>query len=238
MRLSDRTKNCLTLVTWLVASMLAGATPSLYVYYNSIIDRNAVVNAVMYELERSETRLSGFALDPMLAQEISKRVLPVIVKEGGIPIDRGSCVAIGDNRYVTAKHVVIKGLDITFEIVGVGETKTYTVFDDADLAVLIAEDVGFSQVDLGFYKPVLGQKLFLGQCNKVGGEYWPKGHVTVGYVVTESTPRDFPGTVVAKVNVYPGASGGGVFDVFGKLVGIIIGSSGDYALIQLLKQPL
>lgn len=134
------------------------------------------------------------------------------------PGHSGSGVILETGVIATARHVVDR--DCSYHVIPPGDTKKWafhpTLHEDADVAVIYAFETGVHG-PITFAKPRLGEPIFaLGHpMDLLKGRTWLT--VTRGVVAAKYDENQFRFTAP----IYPGNSGGPIFDRHGRLVGII-----------------
>lgn len=173
-------------------------------------------------------------------------VLPVVISQGKHPFSWGSCVKLKRDLLVTNYHVIhpYVRLDSVTCSISMGKNGSLVLtkddrvivpFVDLDLAfILLSEE---NQIKLAPVKPAA---IGFSALQKVGDEVYTVGHglllnndfpdpiVSKGHLSSvvsqkpfKSGNQEIPCMLVASSQCWNGSSGGGLFDLSGKLIGIV-----------------
>lgn len=155
--------------------------------------------------------------------KVAEGVVEIYVSKNGRDVEQGSGVLIDYDEILTCSHVVEKG-DAYRIIYNDGHTSTAVLRNDKpseDAAILEPAEKVIKPVKIGDSDEVkLGDKVFV-----VSSPKEKKNVITSGEVVRpRSTTNSINGFRTSSMT-QAGSSGGGVFNVYGGLIGIV--SAGD-----------
>ncbi len=144
----------------------------------------------------------------------------------------GSGVVVAHNKVLTAAHVVRDSMNIVITVNGTQKEVTalrWEISDSSDCAVIYFEDstftniAGYANSDLA----VLGQRIFT-VTSPYGEDFI--GTVSEGIVSNTGVQMDMFGEtdcMLIDATAWNGSSGGPVFDMRGRVIGIVVGRFRD-----------
>jgi hypothetical protein len=156
------------------------------------------------------------------AEDIFTRVAPSVVRvnvmdDSGRMIAFGSGVVIDRDTVITNCHVIRRGVNINVKLGDAVRTADIQVSDEElDLCRLNVSGLGAPAVAIGTVKQLrVGQRVYA-----IGAPQGLELTISEGIV---SSLREVPGGTVIQTTapISPGSSGGGLFDLSGRLVGIM-----------------
>jgi hypothetical protein len=156
------------------------------------------------------------------AEDVFTRVAPSVVRvnvmdDSGRMIGFGSGVVVDRDAVITNCHVIRRGVNINVKLGDAVRTADIQVADEElDLCRLNVSGLGAPAVAIGTVKQLrIGQRVYA-----IGAPQGLELTISEGIV---SSLREIPGGSVIQTTapISPGSSGGGLFDLSGRLVGIM-----------------
>jgi len=180
------------------------------------------VAAAVKKAEAPDPNVTQLGVLPRSAEEIFSALGPSVAKvivndSSGNTIATGSGVVVAPGTVVTNCHVVARGRAIQLKFPS--ETLNATLQqsnEERDICHLYSSNISARPVPVSSANSVrVGQKVFA-----IGSPYGLENTLSEGLV---SALREVPGGTVIQTSapISPGSSGGGLFDQYGNLVGIM-----------------
>lgn len=180
------------------------------------------VAAAVRKAETPDPNVTPLGVLPRSAEEIFSALGPSVAKvivndSSGNTIATGSGVVVAPGTVITNCHVVSRGRAIQVKFPSETFNATLQQSDEErDLCRLYAGNISARPVPVSSATAVrVGQKVFA-----IGSPYGLENTLSEGLV---SALREVPGGTVIQTSapISPGSSGGGLFDQYGNLVGIM-----------------